>query len=222
MIEQETRVSGWTSVQAYTMAVICLLLGVTGGYLFRGSGSPAQPVAQQAAPESPAASGMGQQQITPQQLKQMADQQAQPLLEKLKTSRNDSALLASIGNVYYDAQVYPDAISYYERSLKIQPNNVSVRTDMGTAEWFLGEPDKAIEEFQAVLKVQPTMPSALFNLGVVQWRGKMDSAGAIATWQKLLETNPTYENKEQVQQLIAQAQKHMNIKPGSKTDKPTT
>ena len=32
--------TNWTSVQAYTLAVICLLLGIAGGWLIRGSQSP--------------------------------------------------------------------------------------------------------------------------------------------------------------------------------------
>ena len=31
----------WTAVQAYTLAVVCLLLGMAGGWLIRGSQSPA-------------------------------------------------------------------------------------------------------------------------------------------------------------------------------------
>jgi len=38
-------------------------------------------------------------------------------------------------------------------------------------------------------------------------QGKRDADGAIAAWQKLLATNPNYENKEKVQGMIAQAQK---------------
>jgi hypothetical protein len=34
-------------------------------------------------------------------------------------------------------------------------------------------------------------------------------------WQKLLDTNPTYEGKEKVQQLITQARKHADLKPGT-------
>jgi hypothetical protein len=48
----------------------------------------------------------------------------------------------------------------------------------------------------------------LFNLGIVKWQGKMDAEGAVAAWQKLLDSNPNYETKEKVQELIQQAKKH--------------
>jgi cytochrome c-type biogenesis protein CcmH/NrfG len=43
----------------------------------------------------------------------------------------------------------------------------------------------------------------------------MDIKGAVATWQKLLDTNPNYEAKDKVLDLIAQAQKHAGVKPGT-------
>ncbi len=42
----------WTSVQAYTLAVVCLLLGMAGGWLIRGSQSPPHP-SKQPAPAHP-------------------------------------------------------------------------------------------------------------------------------------------------------------------------
>ncbi len=226
---RKPELGGWTSTQAYVMAIMCLLIGVCAGYFFRGSGSFAPPTADSSS-QAPAGVGgqqmgqqeMAQQQVTPEQLKRMADKQVEPMVEKLKTTPNDSALIASVGNIYYDAQQYNDAVTYYDRALKIEPANTSVRTDLGTAYWYLGNADKAIEEFQTALKTDPNKANTLLNLGVVQWQGKMDASGAISTWQKLLDTNPGYENKAKVQDLIAQAKKHMNLKPGSKTDKPTS
>jgi len=37
----------------------------------------------------------------------------------------------------------------------------------------------------------------------------------VAAWQKLLTTNPTYEGKDKVEQLIAQAKQHANVKAGT-------
>jgi cytochrome c-type biogenesis protein CcmH/NrfG len=218
---RSAQAASWTSTQAYVMAVICLLIGLGAGYFLRGSQTPAQTATETGASDVPAGMGMGQQ-VTPAQLKAMADKQAEPMLKQLSANPNDATLLANIGNTYYDAQQFQDAIGYYDRALAIEPGNASVRTDLGTAYWYLGNADKAIEAFQTALKTQPDMANALFNMGIVQWQGKMDATGAIATWKKLLETNPQYQNREKVQQLIAEAQKHMNIKPGTKTDKPTS
>jgi cytochrome c-type biogenesis protein CcmH/NrfG len=222
----KTAAAGWTPNQAYVMAVVCLLVGIAAGYLWRGSEAPEKAatgvVAQMPAPppsQTPPGSPMGIQ-ITPEQLKGMADKQAEPMLQQLKAEANNADLLASIGNLYYDAQQFNDAVSYYDRALKLQPANTAVRTDMGTAFWYLGDADRAIREFQTVLKTEPTKANTLLNLGIVEWQGKMDGSAAIAAWQKLLDSNPKYENRDQVQQMIAEARKHANIKPGTKTSKP--
>jgi len=97
----------------YTLAVVCLLLGMAGGWLIRGSQSSAAAAPAETA-SAPAPTGMGgamngqpvNGQPTPDQLKQMADAQAAPLIEKLKADPNNPELLAGIGNYYYDAQQY--------------------------------------------------------------------------------------------------------------------
>jgi cytochrome c-type biogenesis protein CcmH/NrfG len=214
----------WTGVQAYTLAVVCLLLGMAGGWLIRGSQSPAAAAPAETA-SAPAPAGMGgggamngqatNAQPTPDQLKQMADAQAAPLIEKLKADPNNPELLASIGNYYYDAQQYPIAVDYYGRSLKAKPADAAVRTDMATAYWYMGNADSAIAEFNKALSYEPNKPNTLFNLGLVKWQGKMDINGAVADWEKLLATNPNYEGKDKVEQMIAEAKKHSGVKPGT-------
>ncbi len=207
----------WTSVQAYVLAVICLLVGIAGGWFIRGSQSPASPAPETAnGPAStPAMGSQTAQAPTPAQMQKMADTQAAPLIEKLKADPANTSLLASIGNVYYDTQQYPTAIDYYHRALKLEPANAAVRTDMATAYWYTGDADTAIAEFQKSLTYEPTKANTLFNLGIVQWQGKMDIDKAVATWQKLLDTNPNYEGKDKVLEFMAQAQKHSGVKPGT-------
>jgi cytochrome c-type biogenesis protein CcmH/NrfG len=206
----------WTSVQAYALAVVCLGIGIAGGWFIRGSQSPAQ-----AAPlETASAAGSSAMSSatsmpTPEQLKHMADVQAAPLLEKLKSDPNNPSLLADIGNLYYDTQLYPAAVDYYQRALALQPSNTAVRTDLGTADWYMGNADSAIAEFEKALSYEPNKANTLFNLGIVKWQGKMDVNGAVNAWQKLLDTNPNYEGKDKVEQLIAQAKKHADVKPGT-------
>jgi len=215
MSETKRTTGNWTNAQAYTLIVICLFAGIAGGWFLRGSQSPASAAtAQTADAAAPGAMGANPQ-PTPEQMKKMADVQAAPLLEQLKSDSNNAELLAKIGNIYYDTQQYETAIDYYQRSLSLQPANAAVRTDMATAYWYLGQSDTSIAEFNKSLSYEPNKANTLFNLGVVQWQGKMDVKGAVATWQKLLDTNPNYENKEKVVELMAQAKKHSGIKPGT-------
>jgi len=211
-----TSTDTWSPTQAFALAAVSLLLGVCGGWIVRRATALATPAPQQAvvapvpvdAPSPLPPSALGPMAALPSadDLKKAADSEAAPLLEQLKSAPTDFGLLARVGNIYYDAKQYSQAIDYYERSLKLQPADTSVRTDLGTAYWYKGDVDTAITEFNNVLSQDPTKADTLFNLGIVKWQGKKDAKGAVAAWQKLLDTNPGYSNKDKVQQLIAQAQ----------------
>lgn len=213
-IKNKSAAFTWTNGQAYTLIVICLLAGIAGGWFLRGSQSAAVVGTAQATSSAANAQSIETgEQPSPQQMKIMADTQAAPLLAQLKSDPANTDLLARIGNIYYDTQQYPNAIDYYRRSLNVRPEDAGVRTDFATAIWYTGDADTAISEFNKALAYEPNKSNTLFNLGIVKWQGKMDINGAVAAWQKLLKTNPNYENKEKVLDLIAQAKKHSTLKP---------
>lgn len=196
----------WSNAQAFTSALLCLFFGIGGGYLIRRSHVPsAPPMTAATSPTYKTAPTSTTVPSLPAQVTGTADVQAAVQLEQLKSNPNNVALLTELGNIYYDGKQYPTAIDYYHRALKIQPSDTSVRTDMATAYWFMGDADMAITEFNKSLRYEPTKANTLFNLGIVKWQGKHDGPGAIAAWQKLLDSNPNYEEKEKVIQLIAQA-----------------
>lgn len=213
--EQVVASTGWSTTQAYTLAIVCLLLGSTIGYLLRGS-EPATVAPAQAASQMPGGN------VGPAQIPgfggmpgggsspELVDKAAQPMLESLKNNPKDAGTLAKIGDLYYDAQLYPKAIEYYQQALKIAPSNVDVRTDMGTAMFYLGDADKALAEFQKSLSYKPNHANTLFNSGIVKWQGKKDAKGAIANWEQLLKTNPDYPQRQKVEDLMKRAREHAN------------
>ena len=209
----------FSNVQAYTLAVITLAIGIAVGYFARGSAAVS--TAGQSAQSTSAPAGMGnapmgsaqlpgiggtQQQQAPSP--EMVAKAAEPLLAQLKTNPNDFDTVVKLGNLYYDSQAYPQAIEYYEKAVPLQPNNADVRTDLGTAYWYTGSADKAIASFEKALTIRPNHAPTLFNLGIVEWQGKKDPKAAVVTWEKLLQTNPDYPQKEQVQMLIERAKMH--------------
>jgi len=209
----------WTSKQALILMVLCLSIGIGGGWLIRGVRRSAQIEAAKAAgvPATAATTlNAPAQAPSPADLRAMADTQAAPLLQKLNSDPKNPEILTNIGNLYYDAQQYPVAVDFYGRALQSKPSDAAVRTDMATAYWYMGNTDAAIVEFNKALAVAPNNPNTLFNLGLVKWQGKHDSAGAIADWKKLLATNPNYEAKDKVQQMLNEVEKQATSKPGTK------
>ena len=195
----------WTRERAALFAMACLLAGIAGGWSMRGAGvQTSAAVSVATVNPAPTPSTAAPQAVDAAHLKDMADAQAAPLLEKLKADASNPESLRDLGNLYYDAQQYPVAVDYYARALKARPADAAVRTDMGTAFWYMGNADRAIEEFNKALTYVPNNPNTLFNLGLVKWKGKKDAAGAAAAWKKLLAIDPGYEQKDQVLKMLAE------------------
>ncbi len=195
--------STWTSREAYLLALVCLTLGLVVGYMFRGSSTAPGAVPVTTAGVTPSA-GLPAAPSAPPPAESLQPLAA-PLLAALKADPKNADTLAQLGNLYYDNRVYPQAIEYYTRALELRPNDPNVRTDLGTAFWYSGFPDKAVAEYQKSLSVNPTHANTLFNLGVVRSDGLKDYPGAIAAWEKLLSTNPSYPEKQRVLDLIEKA-----------------
>jgi cytochrome c-type biogenesis protein CcmH/NrfG len=196
------------------LSVVCMLVGIGGGWSIRRSQHPAINGSAKPASVSTLA---GKESDPGLPLNQMAQTEAAPLLEKLKSDPNNADLITSIGNVYYDAQLYSIAIEYYGRALQLRPSDAAVRTDMATAYWYLRDADTAIAEFDKALTYAPNNPNTLFNLGLVKLQGKRDASGAIADWEKLLATNPNYEERDKVEQMMAEAKKQGRVEAESKS-----
>lgn len=151
------RIPGWL------VAVLILALGVAVGFLFRGSSSGVVS-ANSINANAPSAASQSQ---------TRGDAAIQPLLDRLRQDSNNPQLLVNIGDQYYDNHDWGKAVEYYRRSLQIEPEDVDVRTDMGTAIWYGGDPQGAIREYEAALEFQPDYPQTLFNMGIVECRASM-------------------------------------------------
>jgi len=198
-MQPSTPAKPWSARESYLLAMVCLFVGLVAGWLLRGSSSPAvsAPAATNA-PSAPAGESLPS--------AALLNQEAQPLLDALKANPKDAAGLVKLANVYYDHKAWSDAIRYYQQALDIRPDDPDVRTDMGTAYYYSGFPDKAIEQFNQVLKKSPNYANTLFNLGIIRRDVYKDNAGALAAWDKLLKNNPNLppDQVQKVQSVIAE------------------
>ena len=208
----------WNNAQAYGMAVVCLILGIAVGYLVHApvAASASAPEAQAPA-SAPVSSPM--QMPSAADLKRMADKKVAPLLEQLQKNPKDADLLEQVGRSYMAAQQFQSAQQYLQQSISVKPNPDTLN-ELSFVYVKLGNIDQAIATLKKALAVDPRNPKILYNLGYFEWRGKSDPQAAIATWQALLKADPSNPKRAEVEQMIAQAKKHLSIAPGTKTDKP--
>ncbi len=191
---------GWTAREAYLLAMVTLFVGLIAGYLFHGSSSPSSTTAAVPAGSSSAPAAPESLQ-SPEQLNLLV----RPMLDAARANPSDPGPLVQIGNTYYDHKFYSEAIQYYQKALALKPDDINVRTDMGTAMWYTGSAKEAVAEFERSLKVDPNHAQTLFNMGVVKLNGLNDAKGAIAAWQHLLDTNPNYPDRQKVMEMLQKA-----------------
>ena len=207
------------ATQVYTMAGVCLVLGLGIGYLMRSS-QLAVPTAQVAINTAEQPHGSPRDFVHPrpslEQMRAMSDKQAAPLLEKLKSNPNDSALLVQVGAIYHTTHRFKEAAGYYQRALDTDPKNVAIRTKLASSLYRNGDIDGAIAQLNQALKYEPKDANALFDLGMIKLQGEGDGKGAIAAWQRLLKTNPelTPDRKTTVLKLMADVMTMMRDQQG--------
>jgi tetratricopeptide (TPR) repeat protein len=95
-----------------------------------------------------------------------------------------------LGNLYFDAERYDDAISWYEQAVKLLPNDENLSTDLGVCYYYTNQPDKSHARFDASLKINPKHVKTLLNLGIVRAFGKQDLAGATQAWEQVIALDP--------------------------------
>lgn len=218
--ENQSAKTGWSSVQVYTLSAICLLIGVTLGYLSRGSMANRTPTPAAVQAQMPGSeAGGAAQQPTPEAMKRMAEKQVAPLLAELEKNPNDTDTLAKVAHFYYVAGQYDEAAKYFDKQAAIKPS-VEVLNRLSGAYYYAGSGDKAIEAVNRALKIDPKSADALFNLGVLKWQVQGDWKGAVKCWETLLKENPNHPRRAQVEKMIAEAKEHAKVPPGTKTDKP--
>jgi tetratricopeptide (TPR) repeat protein len=109
-----------------------------------------------------------------------------------------------LANRLYDAGRYSEALPYYQQAIALEPKNVSVSTDYGTALYYAGRADEALAQFDKSLSIDPRHGQTLFNVGIVKRDARHDAKGAIDAWERLLSTAPDYPDASKVRSMIAE------------------
>jgi cytochrome c-type biogenesis protein CcmH/NrfG len=134
--------------------------------------APAQqsPPAQQAAPIDPA--------------------RIKALEEAAGQNPKDVQPRVQLGNMFFDAEPYPQAITWYEQAIALNPGDTNVSTDLGVAYYYTNQPDRALAQFDKSLAIDPRHTKTLLNVGIVRAFGKQDLAGAGKAWQQVVDLAP--------------------------------
>ena len=116
--------------------------------------------------------------------------QTQALKSVAEREPSNPAPRTQLGNLYFDAERYDEAIKWYSEAVKLAPNDPNLSTDLGVSYYYTNQPDKALEQFAHSLQLDPKHTKTLLNIGIVKAFGKQDLEGAAQVWQQVLQIAP--------------------------------
>ena len=96
----------------------------------------------------------------------------------------------ALGDLYFAAGRFEEAIPWYEQALTLSPESFDVSTNLGVSYYYAGQTAQAIDQFERTLEVEPRDPRALLSLGIVRAFGLQDLEGAMELWERVIEITP--------------------------------
>ena len=197
--------------ESIVFAVSGILFGLIAGWILgsqQASGRAAIPTAAPPAASAPAAHTS--------QPAVLDENKAQALRTVAEQNPNDEATRVQLGNLYFDAERYEDAITWYEAALKINPKDPNVSTDLGVAFYYLNQADRAIKQFEHSLTLDAKHTKTLLNMGIVKAFGKQDLAGAAEAWQQVVALSPNSPEGQAAKKALDGVQSaHPTTAPGT-------
>jgi|SRR5687767_9450482 tetratricopeptide (TPR) repeat protein len=180
--------------ESIVFAVAGMCFGVILGWVLgsQQSSRAAAPVA-----GAPAQTAEAAPQVPP-----LDEARVQQLKATIEGDPGNAGAHAQLGNEYFDAQRFPDAIAAYEQSLKINPNDPNVSTDLGVSYFYTNRPDEALAQFERSLKMDPKHTKTLLNKGIVLAFGKEDLRAAADEWKKVVELAPDSPEGQRARQAL--------------------
>lgn len=95
-----------------------------------------------------------------------------------------------LGNLFFDSEQYPQAITWYEQAFALNPADPNVSTDLGVAYYYTNQPDRALAQFEKSLAADSRHTKTLLNVGIVRAFGKNDLPGAAKAWEEVVALSP--------------------------------
>ena len=170
---------------AYVVAGMCfgIILGWVIGTQQARSASIA-PVAAAPAASAPAPAA-AQRQPAP-----LDEERVKALRATLTGDPKNASAMVQLGNTYFDAEQFDDAITWYQNALAIDPANADASTDLGVSYFYTDRPDQALAQFERSLKIDPGHTKTMLNKGIVLAFGKQDVRAASEEWKKVVTLAP--------------------------------
>ena len=169
---------------AYVIAGICF--GVILGWVI-GTQQARRPGP---VPTTDASAAASQSAGNPRQAPALDEGRVQALTTIIKSDPKNADAVVQLGNTYFDAEHWDEAIQWYRRAIELDPKNAEASTDLGVSLYYTNKADEALAQFEHSLKIDPKHTKTLLNKGIVLAFGKQDLKAASEEWKKVVTLAP--------------------------------
>jgi tetratricopeptide (TPR) repeat protein len=198
---------------AVAFGIAGILFGLIAGWIIGSQQGVAQrsaaPAVAASAPQGGSGSGTWRGAV-------LDDTQVNALKAVAEREASNATPRVQLGNLYFDAERYDEAIKWYGDAIKLSPKDVDVSTDLGVSYYYSNQPDKALQQFDHSLGLDPNHGKTLLNVGIVKAFGKQDLDGAAQAWQKVIKLAPDSPEGLAAKRALDSLQSaHPAVTPGS-------
>ena len=173
--------------ESYVFGVAGIFLGLIAGWLIGSQQPSLRPVAAPAAQQAASAPAPAN---APAPKPVLDEAEVKRLKDIADKDPSNATPRTQLGNLYFDAERYPDAIDWYSKALELDPTNPDVSTDLGVSYYYENQPDKALAQFKHSLDIDPKHTKTMLNQGIVLAFGKQDLARAQTAWEQVVTLAP--------------------------------
>ena len=111
------------------------------------------------------------------------------LLERVKKNPEDVEALAMLGDFYFDARQYKEAVEHYKKTLQLNPADGDTYNDLGLAQFYLGRNDEALKTLEDGVSAAPDYQRIYLTYGFVLSSLK-ENEEAVKVWKQAVEMDP--------------------------------
>jgi len=177
-------------------------------YATTRTAAPVAAAAPQAAPpqQAPTAAALDESQVA-------------SLRQQAESNPSNAAPRVALGNLYFDAERYDEAVKWYEEAITLDARNADVSTDLGVSYYYTNQPDRALAQFERSLAIDPNHTKTMLNMGIVRAFGKQDLDGATKAWEQVVAIAPASpEGQAARRALDAMKNAHPSVTPSPGTN----